>query len=439
MRGGDVRTIAEPSREIPVIDEVDVLVVGGGPAGIAAAVAAARAGARTTLVERYGCLGGLATGGLVLYMDCLFDREGERCIGGIHWESLQRLRAIGGLAEERPTRLHVDSELLKVVADRMCVEAGVVLRLHTWAVEVVVEAGEVRGAIVESKSGRQAILSRVCVDATGDADIAARAGAAYDMHTMAIGLNCKIGGVDLGAYRAFQRACPDRARALREEVRAAGGCPIGAGATPHSDLGVYWVNLLGVAGREGEEPGDEARGAVGVFAGLLNAVDVDDLTYAEVTLREQIVRGLAFYREHVPGYQDARLLAIASQLGVRDSRRVVGAHKLTRAEAEAGVSFTDAVGMTGNTFTPGLHVQVPYRALLPLEVEGLLVGGRCISVDDGLIHTIRLIPPCMMTGEAAGAAAALAVQAGVTPRMLDVAALRAHLRGAGVLLPYGPT
>jgi hypothetical protein len=427
-----VRTIVEPSREIPVVDEVDVLVAGGGPAGIAAATAAARVGARTMLVERYGYLGGLATGGLVLFMDELFDKQGERCIGGVYWEAMERLRAIGGLAEERPKRLHVDSELLKVVADEMCVEAGVTLRLHSWAVDALVEEGRVTGAVVESKSGRQAILSRVCVDTTGDGDISAYAGAEYELHAMRIGLNCKIGGVDLVAFRGWQEDSPEHARALHAEVRALGGCPMGAGATPHSDLGVYWVNVLGLAGKD-EEPRGERSGES--FAGVLSAVDVEDLTYAEVELRKRIMVGLNYYRRHVPGYENARLLALASELGVRDSRRVKGLHKLTRSEMEAGARFEDAIGMTATTFAAGNHLQVPYRALVPEAVDGLVVGGRCISVDDGLIGPIRVIPPCMMTGQAAGTAAALCVREDVSPSELNVGLLQDQLVADGAILP----
>jgi hypothetical protein len=426
-------SINEPSRDTPVVAEVDVLVVGGGPAGIAAATAAARIGTHTMLVERYGYLGGLATGGLVLYMDALFDRQGRHCIGGVHWEALERLRARGGLAEDSPTDLHVDSELLKVVADEMCSESGVTLRLHSWAVDALVEDGAVTGVVAESKSGRQAILSRVCVDSTGDGDIAARAGADYDFGSMCIGLNLKVGGVDLNAFRAFQKENPERARAFRSEVRTQGGCALGAGSTPHSDMGVYWINVLGLADRSAVD--ERPDGSSWDFSGQLSAVDVEALTYAEVELRRRLLKGLDFYRKNVPGYENVRILAFAPQLGVRDSRRIKGVHLLTGTEAKAHLRYEDAVGMTGATFPSWDHLQVPYRALVPEHLDGLLTSGRCISVDDELIQPIRLIPPCMMTGQAAGTAAALAVGAGVDPRDLDVTELRAQLAADGVILP----
>jgi hypothetical protein len=419
------------------VGEVDVLVAGGGPAGIAAATAAARMGARVMLVERYGYLGGLATGGLVLFMDGVFDKQGQRCIGGVYWEAMERLRAIGGLAEQSPTRLHVDSELLKVVADELCLEAGVNLRLHSWVVDALVEEGRVTGAILESKSGRQAVLARVCVDATGDGDVAAQAGAAYELHSMRIGLNAKIGGVDLEAYHGWQEDSPEHARALRSLVRAAGGCPMGAGATPHEDLGVYWVNVLGLTQRGADPQAALPAGSLpgGTFRGELNAVDVEDLTYAEVELRKRIMVGLEYYRKHVPGYGNARLLSFATELGVRDSRRIKGVHHLTRDEMAAGARFEDAIGITGQTYPAGNHLQVPYRTLVPETVDGLVVAGRCISVDDGLIGPIRVIPPCMMTGQAAGAAAALSAREGLAPRELATGLLREQLDGAGVILP----
>jgi hypothetical protein len=427
-----MKTVRQPAREIPVVDEVDVLVVGGGPAGIAAATAAARNGAQTMLVERYGYLGGLATGGLVLYMDNLYDGGGERCIGGVQWEALERLRAMGGLAQSGPRGLHVDSELFKIVADDLCLEAGAALRLHSWAVDALVKEDIVRGAVVESKSGRQAILARVAIDASGDGDLAAFAGAGYDLAHMQIGLNFKVGGVNVAAYRAFVKQQPERAKAIRREVEAAGGCRLGTGATPYSDAGVYWVNVRGLRGRASDVVAPEGRGT---FAGVLSAVDVEDLTYAEIALRKQILAGIEFYRQNVPGYENVRLLAIAPQLGVRDSRRIEGLHRLTYQEAEANAAFADAIGWVGDTFVHVDRVQVPYRSLIPEKIGGLLAAGRCISVDDEMANPIRLIPPCMMIGQAAGTAAAMAVEAGVAPREVDVAQLRRQLSADGAIVP----
>jgi hypothetical protein len=299
-------------------------------------------------------------------------------------------------------------------------------------VDALVEEGRVKGAVLESKSGRQAVLAKACVDATGDGDVAAQAGAAYELHHMRIGLNAKIGGVDVEAFRGWQEDSPEHARALRETVRAMGGCPMGTGATPHEDLGVYWVNVLGLTNR-GENPQASLPG--GNFAGELNAVDVEDLTYAELELRKRFMVGFDYYRKNVPGFGNARLLMFASELGVRDSRRIEAVHHLTKDQLEAGTRFEDAIGMTGRTFSAGNHLQVPYRTLVPATVDGLLVAGRCISVDDGLIGPVRVIPPCMMTGEAAGTAAALSVREDVLPRELDARVLVDALDRASVILP----
>jgi hypothetical protein len=190
--------------------------------------------------------------------------------------------------------------------------------------------------------------------------------------------------------------------------------------------------VLGLTHR-GEDPQASLPG--GTFAGELNAVDVEDLTYAELELRKRFMVGFNYYRKNVPGFGNARLLMFASELGVRDSRRIKGVHHLTKDQLEAGARFEDAIGITGRTFAQGNHLQVPYRTLVPETVDGLLIAGRCISVDDGLIGPIRVIPPCMMTGEAAGTAAALSVQEGVAPRELDPDHLLQTLDEAGVILP----
>lgn len=396
-------------------------------------------GAKTLLLERYGCLGGLATGGLVLYMDSLADKTGQRAIGGLPWEALERCRALGGIAEDAPLAIHADSEVLKFVADSLCVEAGVELRLHSWAVSAITEDGRVRGVIAESKSGRQAILCRVCVDATGDGDIAALAGAACDTQTQCIGLNLKVGGVNLGRFREFQHSHPEELRALHAELRARGGYALWPGSTPYSGSGIFWVNILGVAARgEGLETalhdGGHQGDVVSQFAGRLSALDVEDLTYAEVTLRRQLMLSLDYYRQFVPGFEQVMLLAFASQLGVRDSRRVRGLHMLTKAEMVSGVVPVDSIGKAGSGFCPANQYHVPYGCLVPEHVDGLLVSGRCISVDDYAQQAVRLIPPAMVTGQAAGTAAALVCAAGQEPRQLDTNTLRTQLLADGVLL-----
>ena len=430
-------TIFEPARELPVLRQVDVLVVGGGPAGFVAAAAAARQGAQTLLVERYGCLGGLATGGLVLYMDCIADKEQNRVIGGLPWEVMERLDRRGGLAKDAPLRLHVDSELLQVVADEVCLESGAGLLFHAWAAGAIVEEDRLTGVTIESKSGRQALLARVTVDATGDGDIAAFAGAPYDVGHQCIGLNLKVGGADRERYRTFQRDDPEGARAIRDEVRALGGFPLGLGSTPYSDgrwaqRGVYWVNILGLSnwGQPGRGEGDVHS----YFAGELSAIDVEHLTHVQIELRRRILLSLDFYRERVPGFEQVQLLAFASQIGTRESRRIAGEQMITQDDVSSGRNFCDAIGRAGIGYDPIGSYQVPYGSLVPQRIDGLLVSGRCISTDHWTMQAARLIPPAMMTGQAAGTAAAMAVAQGVSPRDLDVAALQQRLVADGVIL-----
>ncbi len=426
-----MRTITEPAREIPVIAEVDVVVAGGGPAGFGAAVAAARLGAHVMLVERYGCLGGLATGGLVLYMDGLSDGT-ERVIGGICWESLERLQHEGGLAVRAPLRYDVDSELYKVTLDQMCIEAGVRVRLHSWVANAIVGDGRVRGVVIESKSGREAVLAHTIVDATGDGDVAALAGADYELGHMRIGLNMKVGGVDRARYQAFAAEQPERARALRAELRGQGGFPIGMGPTPFSSEGVYWVNVIGLAERAGLGPHDGASYEEH-WDGRLSAVDAEDLTHAELELRRRLVASLDFYRRNVPGYEKVRLLTFASQVGVRESRRITGQVVLAGEDVLGGRAFDDAIGR-GGLPDRGTSYQIPYRALVPRDLRGLLVAGRCISSDHQALGHIRVIPPMMVTGQAAGTAAFMAVELGQDPAQVDPLVLRRQLAKDGVIL-----
>lgn len=432
-----MKTVYEAARHIPVVREVDVLVVGGGPAGFTAAAAAARHGARTVLLERYGYLGGLASGGLVLYMDALADKSGQRVIGGLPWKVLERCRRMGGTAEDGPLAIHVDSEILKVAADQVCMEAGVELRLHSWAAAAYVQGNAVRGVIAESKAGREAILCKVCIDATGDGDIAALAGVPCDVRTQRIGLNLKLGGIDRQRFSDYQREHADELRAHIAELRAMGGHALWPGLTPYSQAGVYWINILGLAHRNQPDirsVAEHVDEAVANFAGGLSSLSVEDLTFCETTLRRQLLMSVEYYRQHIPGFEHVMLLSFATQLGVRDSRRIHGLHQLTKAEMNAGRAPADAIGRAGCGFCQAPYYEVSYGCLVPGARDGLLVAGRCISADDYAQQAVRLIPPAMMTGQAAGTAAALAARRGIEPRTVDTGELRALLAADDVIL-----
>jgi ribulose 1,5-bisphosphate synthetase/thiazole synthase len=428
-----VLTVHEKARDVPVIAEVDVAVVGGGPAGFIAAVSAARTGARVVLVERYGHLGGLATGGLVLYIGGLFGKDGRRVIGGFAWEMLERLKRKGGLAEDSPQNLHVDSELLKVEAEQMCLEASCTLRLHSWAVGSVVDSQRVSGILLESKSGRQALLAKVCVDATGDGDIAAFSNADHELHQQKIGLNLKIGCVNRERYRQFERNQPDRFRELRTQLLEIGGVPLQPNTTPQCEAGIFWVNVLGLSERSQlgtlEGPIHER------FKGTLSCLNVEDLTHVEVELKRRIMLSLDHYRKNVPGFEDVQLLGFASQLGVRESRLICGLYRVSRMDVIEERQLEGTIGICGYQAD---EIQgsfpIPYGCLVPRKVDGLLVAGRCISTDHWTQQFARLIAPSMMTGQAAGKAAALCIKTGVEPRDLDPELLRFDLAQDGVIL-----
>jgi hypothetical protein len=241
-----------------------------------------------------------------------------------------------------------------------------------------------------------------------------------------------MGGIDRERFRAFEREHPDQARELRARVRAMGGFPLSPNTTPHSDAGVYWINILGLANHSG---GGQDEGSVHeIFAGNLSALAVEDLTFAEVTLRKGLVASIDFYRRMVPGFEDARLLAFASQLGVRDSRRITGLHRLSRRDMLDERRFEDAIGMAGLGFSDVGQYQIPYGSLVPAQLDGLLIAGRCISADTWAQQAIRLIPAAMVTGQAAGTAATMAVRLDIAPRHLDPSALRRQLVEDGVKL-----
>jgi len=423
-------------RDIPVIDQVDVLVLGGGPAGYAAAIAAARTGSDVLLIERYGHLGGLGTGGVVLLMDCLFDRQGARWTDGLMWETLERLREINGLYYDHPTYLNVDSELFKIVAEQMCLEAGVRLRYHTWAVDAVMDGQTIQGAILESKAGRQAILAKICIDATGDGDIASFAGAGYELGRMRIALNMKVADVDWDTYHKFVQAEPDTNRDFKSEIRKQNGYILSLHGTPYSDQGIFWVNNPGLAHRDEIGVQDWFEGDLDPdqYRGELNALDPEDLTYVEIEVRQRLLRSVDFYRRNVPGFENIAIVAFASQVGVRDSRRIHGLHLLSKDDIIGRRQFDDAVGLAVVNYARDVEVyQVPHRCLIPQGVQGLLVSGRCISVDDWVINSIRLIPACVMLGQAAGTAASLSIHHKVPPAELPPLVLRHQLTRDSVL------
>lgn len=389
-------------RTIPVIREVDVAVAGGGPAGIAAAIAAARTGAKTMLVERFGYLGGMITGSYVTYY-MGFGNGREQVIRGIAQETIDRLRKVGGLTmdQDRSGDCRGDAEIIKCLSVVMLEEAGVEILLHSLVAAAPAENDLCTGIIVENKAGRQAILAKTVVDATADADVCFAAGAATTTDTHDISLIHSFSGIDNDAAARFKNEQPEAYRKLMAELNAAAG------------------NTMALL------PGK-------------SAVNAWDLTEIENSVRKQILARLVFMRRNLPGHEHMQIKMTAPQLGVRESRKIVGEYTITEDDLLADRTFPDGIGRCGaymkkyeNYDKPGLSYDIPYRALVPEKINGLLASGRCISATHGAINTLRLVVPCMLTGEAAGTAAALAVKQGVQPRRVDIQQLQLRLKAQG--------
>jgi len=411
--------ITEPAREIPVIAEVDVLVCGGGPAGTAAAIAAARAGARTMLIERYGCLGGLATGGLVIVIPPLL-RDGHRVIGGIGQETIERLVATGEASYRNDASLSssFDPEALKRLSDQMCLDAGVELRLHCWAVGVFGEPGRPEGVIIESKAGRQAIRARQIVDCTGDGDVAALAGAEWERDDKFIGMPFRIINVDLERWMAATRAGDVDTGQIRKEIHEAAGYQGHLGISPFPlEPGVVWVNDM--QGR-----GDFLDPAV------LTRYEIEGRRSAEIVTR--------MLRERMPGFEECWLMDTAWQIGVRCTRRIKGLHRLQYEDFQAERRYQDTVALSNDFRKPEVVYEIPLRSLLPAGIENLLCAGRCVSSDPEAMEALREIHGCWTMGEGAGAAAALAAERGCTPADVPIAELQQRLVAAGAVIALPP-
>jgi hypothetical protein len=433
-----MRTVYEPGRQTPVVAETDVLVVGGGPAGQAAAVAAGRAGAEVTLLERYGYLGGLASGGMVLVLDDMCT-EREVSVGGQALEIIDRMRRIGACvappmedcfrndlevrdrwvrwgfeelyARKRPKPIvyagSFDPEGWKQVSQEMVLEAGVHLRCHSWFSQALVEEGAVRGVIVETKAGRQAVLGRVVIDATGDGDVFSSAGAPAVQGSYILTLVHRLADVDTEAAIRFERKDPAAARQLDTEVKQllGGSWDMWWLLTPRP--GVVWCNCPHIPGYDGLNP--------------------EHLTYIETEGRRRFMKVVEFVRTHYPGFERAYILDAAPQVGVRQTRLLEGEYVVTKDDILGRRSFPDVVARGRDYYTP-------YRSLVPKDIDGLLVAGRCYAATSEAQRISREIPPVMVMGEAAGTAAALSLEAGVAPRRVDVTVLQKRLIAQGVNL-----
>ncbi|HEX4366678.1 MAG TPA: FAD-dependent oxidoreductase [Rhodopila sp.] len=443
----DLGLVEEPARSIPVFRDCDVLVVGGGPSGTAAAIAAARTGADVILLERHNHLGGLSTGGLVIWIDRMTDWTGEQVIRGIANDLLDRLpkdavagpprglwgsedEATAAYWKERTAAYHgivtwsptVDPEHLKLASQELVLEHKVHLIFHAWGAMPLMRDGAVAGVIFESKEGRKAIRAAVTIDCTGDGDIFHRAGAksysdvdTRDIHHC-INTAFLLGGVDMRRWIDFKTARPEAFAAFMERGRAMCG-------------GLF------------ERPFVSWRNEVALFMGPrlagYSAVDVEDLTEVDIRSHRLMAAHLAVYREHAPGFEGAFMMLSAPQTGVRHARRLVGVAQVTREDWASGMASADEIGVSPSLSPKYPVVSVPYGALVPAALDGLLVAGRAISCDATSHSFLREVPQCWMTGQAAGVAAGLAAGSGVKVRDVPVGRLQDALVRQGALVRVG--
>lgn len=434
--------IVEPERRTPIVAEADVVVLGGGPAGVAAATAAARHGARTLLIERYGFLGGMGTAAMVTNfcgLHALIGGEVRQIVHGIADDILDRLKQLDGLNTPhvvlgKTAAQSYDVSAYKLALDDMVLGAGAAVRFHALAVGSVMARQRIRALLVETKSGRGAIAADQFIDCSGDADLAHWAGAPYDKGGP--------GGFMAFPTLMFKLANVDTPRALTEGKPRLGELMAKAEAdgaftfprrsviiNPQHHEGQWRINATQItrAGRP------------------LDATNAEDFSFGEIEGRRQVQDYFKFLRAYVPGFEKSYLLEIAPQIGVRETRRVRGAFQLDAEAILACRDFDDAVGVNGWPveqhvlgdvewrFIEGRgYAQVPFRVLLPQGVDNLMVAGRCASATQDGQASLRVSGPCFVMGQAAGTAAAMLLGGNTVPAEIDMARLAGTLRSDGV-------
>lgn len=445
------RTIEIPAESLPVMDKADVIVGGGGSSGLIAATAAARTGAKTILVERFGYLGGCTTAPYNTSIGIFFDSDGNQIIKGLPWEFLKRMERDGHAFLNPNGRNQLWPVWTRKVALDMIREAGVELYFYTWVSDVVKKDGMVEGIVVQNKGGRGVILGKAFVDASGDADIAAFAGAPFEMteteNLQQVSCDYIGCGVDTAKVVEWARANEDKIVALRgAEVEHKG---VGAEQmltfiipSPEMEQG-YHVGVMPTVKLCIFREAVRLQGNSDI-----NPLDPKALTYAEVNGLEGALEHLAYMQENVPGFENVFLVA-QTHLGVRETRRIVGDYMLTLDDVKNQARFDDVVALNcraldyhlkGTIFKIEMlkgHHDVPLRALLPQKVENVVVCGRSVSCDHLSQASLRGAATCMATGHAAGTAAALAAQDSGKMRDLDIRRLQKTLVEQDVILGTG--
>jgi FAD-dependent oxidoreductase family protein len=441
------KTIEEPARHIPLYGEYDVAVLGGGPAGIAAAVAAARAGRRTLLIERYGFLGGMGTAaGVTNFCGLHANVHGEmhRVVQGIASELLARIDRLGGLNAPHLVLGKIfaqayDTAAYKIAADDLLLHHKVDILFHALGAGVVMhDEARIHVLLVETKAGRQAIRADIFIDCSGDGDLAAWAGAPFEVgdsegHMLYPSMMFRLNGIDPDKAGEAWKTIP----ALMEQAEAAGThrFPRKAAIVRPQRSSIEWrVNFTQLAREDGR---------------AINGIDPDDLTRGEIEGRRQAVQAFDFLRT-VPGFEKSYIVDLPPQLGIRETRRVVGFYRLSGEDVLTCASFADSIGVNGwpieahvagdviFKFPPipesrGFN-ELPYRMLVPAGIDNLLVAGRCASMTHEGQSAARVSGACFAMGEAAGSAAALALSGNTKPRDIAVDKLQDALQGHGAFI-----